>query len=120
MRFFRKLLRASGRRRPRVIVTDKLRSYAAAQRIVMPGVVHRQHRYLTTGSRIPISPRVSGRDGCGDSSPPGKRNASSRCTESSDRISDRDDTVLSAADYRQLRSKRFRIWNEVTRATALA
>jgi putative transposase len=45
IRFFRKLLRAAGRR-PRVIVTDNLRSYAAAKRVVMPGVAHRQHRYL--------------------------------------------------------------------------
>jgi putative transposase len=44
MRFFRRLLRATGRRYPRVIVTDKLRSYAAAKRVVMPGVAHRQHR----------------------------------------------------------------------------
>jgi putative transposase len=43
MRFLRKLLRAL-RVRPRVIVTDKLGSYAAAQRIVMPGIAHRQHR----------------------------------------------------------------------------
>jgi putative transposase len=28
--------------------------------------------------------------------------------------------LLSAADYRRLRSKRFRIWNEITGATALA
>src|SRR4051794_30281889 len=46
MKFFRRLLRANGLRRPRVIVTDKLRSYAAAKRVVMPGVAHRQHRYL--------------------------------------------------------------------------
>jgi len=45
MRFFRRLLRAIGHK-PRVIITDKLRSYAAAKRIVMPGVAHRQHRYL--------------------------------------------------------------------------
>ena len=45
MRFFRKLLRATGHQ-PRVIVTDKLRSYGAAKRKVMPGVAHRQHRYL--------------------------------------------------------------------------
>ncbi len=45
IRFFRKLLRATGRR-PRVIITDKLRSYGAAKRVVMPGVAHRQHRYL--------------------------------------------------------------------------
>jgi putative transposase len=45
MRFFRKLSRATGRQ-SRVIITDKLRSYAAAKRVVMPGVAHRQHRYL--------------------------------------------------------------------------
>jgi putative transposase len=28
--------------------------------------------------------------------------------------------LLSAADYRKLRSKRFRVWNEVTQAAALA
>ena len=36
MRFFRRLLVAAGRR-PRVIVTDKLRSYAAAKRMVDAG-----------------------------------------------------------------------------------
>ena len=44
-RFFRKLLRTSGHP-PRVMITDKLRSYGAAKRIVMPRVAHRQHRYL--------------------------------------------------------------------------
>src|SRR3954462_8727409 len=45
MRFFRKLLRATGRE-PRVIITDKLRSYGAAKRVVLPRVAHRQSRYL--------------------------------------------------------------------------
>jgi len=31
---------------PRVIVTDKLRSYGAARREVMPSVEHRQSKYL--------------------------------------------------------------------------
>jgi putative transposase len=31
---------------PRVIVTDKLRSYGVAQRYLLPGVEHRQSRYL--------------------------------------------------------------------------
>jgi putative transposase len=30
---------------PRVIITDKLKSYGAAKREVLPGVEHRQHRY---------------------------------------------------------------------------
>src|SRR4051812_48072369 len=45
IRFFRKLLRATGPK-PRVIITDKLHSYGAAKRVVMPGVAHRQHRYF--------------------------------------------------------------------------
>jgi putative transposase len=45
IRFFRKLLRTCGRR-PRVMITDKLRSYGAARRVIMPSVAHRQHRYL--------------------------------------------------------------------------
>jgi len=45
LRFFHKLLHAAGRE-PRVIVTDKLRSYAAAKRRILPDVEHRQSRYL--------------------------------------------------------------------------
>src|SRR5215475_12183478 len=42
---FRKLLKGL-RYVPRVIVTDKLKSYGAAKREILPGVEHRQHRYL--------------------------------------------------------------------------
>lgn len=44
-RFFRKLLKKT-RSVPRVIVTDKLRSYGAAHREVMPSVEHRSHKGL--------------------------------------------------------------------------
>jgi putative transposase len=44
-RFFRKLLKRLTYV-PRVIITDKLRSYGAAKREILPGVEHRQHRYL--------------------------------------------------------------------------
>lgn len=42
-RLLRKLLKKQGRA-PRVMVTDKLKSYGAAKRDVMPGVEHRQHK----------------------------------------------------------------------------
>jgi len=45
LRFFRKLLHTAGRA-PRVIITDKLRSYAAAKKLILPDVEHRQSRYL--------------------------------------------------------------------------
>ncbi|MFD1625982.1 IS6 family transposase [Azospirillum griseum] len=44
-RLLRKLLKKQGRA-PRVLVTDKLKSYAAAKRAIMPGVDHRQHKGL--------------------------------------------------------------------------
>ncbi|WP_405997696.1 IS6 family transposase [Streptomyces sp. NBC_00829] len=44
-RFFRRLMKTTGAV-PRVIVTDKLRSYAAAHREVMPSVEHRSHKGL--------------------------------------------------------------------------
>src|SRR5260370_3940030 len=44
-RFFRKLLKEL-HYIPRVIITDKLKSYAAAKRELLPGVEHRQHKFL--------------------------------------------------------------------------
>ena len=44
-RLLRKLLKKQGRA-PRVMVTDKLRSYGAAKKEIMPGVEHRQHKGL--------------------------------------------------------------------------
>jgi putative transposase len=44
-RFFRRLMNKS-RMMPRVVVTDKLRSYGAAHREVMPCVEHRSHKGL--------------------------------------------------------------------------
>jgi putative transposase len=120
IRFFRKLLRANDRRRPRVIVTDKLRSYAAAKRVVMPGVAHRQHRYLNNRAENSHQPTR-------------ERERRMRRFKSADHAQHFVEVhgiigshfrprrhLLSATDYRNLRSKRFRIWNEVTRAAALA
>tara|TARA_R110001599_G_scaffold271757_4_gene472903 strand:- start:677 stop:1339 length:663 start_codon:yes stop_codon:yes gene_type:complete len=44
-RLMRKILKGQGRS-PRVMITDKLRSYGAAKREIMPGVEHRSHKGL--------------------------------------------------------------------------
>src|SRR6516164_145279 len=44
-RLLRKLLKKQTRP-PRVMITDKLASYGAAKREVMPGIEHRQHKGL--------------------------------------------------------------------------
>ena len=120
MRFFRKLLQANRRRRPRVIVTDQLRSYAAAKRVVMPGVAHRQHRYLNNRAENSHQPTRERE----------RRMRRFKSGRHAQRFVEVHGIVgshfrprrhlLSAADYRHLRSKRFRIWNEVTGAAALA
>ena len=52
-KFFRKLLKRL-RYVPRVIITDKLRSYGAAKAEVFPSVEHLQQKYQTIASRIHI------------------------------------------------------------------
>jgi putative transposase len=54
-RFFRKLPKGL-QYVPRVIVTDKLKSYAAAKRDVLPGVKHRQSRYLNNRAEVSHQP----------------------------------------------------------------
>ena len=54
-RFFGKLLR-NLQYVPRVIVTDKLRSYGAAEREILPGVEHRQSRYLNNLAEVSHQP----------------------------------------------------------------
>ena len=54
-RFFRKLLKDQGRA-PRRLVTDKLRSYAAAHRAVMPLVVHSTQQYENNRAEVSHQP----------------------------------------------------------------
>lgn len=59
LRLMRKLLKGQGIS-PRVMVTDKLRSYAAAKAELMPGVEHRSHKGLNNraeNSHLPVRRR---------------------------------------------------------------
>ena len=58
-KFFRKLLKGLTYV-PRVVITDKLKSYGAAKREILPGVEHRQSRYLNNrceNSHLPTRQR---------------------------------------------------------------
>jgi putative transposase len=75
-KFFRKLLKGLTYV-PRVIITDKLKSYGAAKQDILAGVEHRQHRYLNNraeNSHQPIRPRERWMQGFKS---PGMRTASS-------------------------------------------
>ncbi len=54
-RFFRKLLKGQGRG-PRRLITDKLRSYAAAHRTVMPSVGHSTMQYENNRAEVSHQP----------------------------------------------------------------
>ena len=54
-RFLRKLLKGLCDV-PRVIVTDKLKSYGAAKREILPGVEHRQHKGLNNRAELSHQP----------------------------------------------------------------
>ena len=82
-RFFRKLLKRQGRE-PRRLLTDKLRSYSAVHRTVMPSVVHSTRcSTKTTERRSRINRLVSASGRCEGSSRPPICNGSHRCTASS-------------------------------------
>ena len=100
-RFFRKLLKAQGRV-PRRLITDKLRSYRAAHRTVMPSVVHST---MQTEPRSRINRHGSASTRCDGSNRSNTRNAFCRCTAScrtsfvrADTCSELDTTVYSERD----------------------
>lgn len=55
-RFFRKLLKGQGRE-PRRLITDKLQSYSAAHRTVMPSVGHSTQQYENNRAEVSHQPR---------------------------------------------------------------
>jgi putative transposase len=54
-KFFRKLLKGQGCE-PRRLVTDKLRSYAAAHRVVLPSVIHDTSQYANNRAEVSHQP----------------------------------------------------------------
>jgi putative transposase len=60
-RLMRKLLKGQGHA-PRVMITDKLRSYGAAKRKIMPSVEHRSHKGLNNRAENSHQP-IRRRDG---------------------------------------------------------
>ena len=91
-RFFRKLLKGL-QYVPRVLITDKLRSYGAAKREILPGVEHRQHKGLNNRAENSHQPTRLREKKCGASSQPNKPNAFSPLLVLSLAISSRAGTV---------------------------
>ena len=79
-KFFRKLLKGL-QYVPRAIVTDKLRSYAAAKAEVMPSVDHHQQKRLNNRAENRTSPPANASVACAGSNQPAMHSGFSRASE---------------------------------------
>ena len=117
-RLLRKLLKRQCRA-PRVMITDKLASYGAAKREIMPGLEHRQHKGLNNraeNSHQPTRPRE--RQMKRFESPRQTQRFLSAHAQVSNLFHLRRDH-LPAAQYRA-RTQAFQTWAEVTGVAAQA
>jgi putative transposase len=111
-RLLRKLLKKQGTA-PRVLITDKLASYAAAKKAVMPGVEHRQHRGLNNRAENSHQPtrrreRIMKRFK--------SAGQAQRFLSAHDQVANlfRRPANTNASDHRRARARAFQVWSEVT------
>ena len=112
-KFFRRLLKGL-QYVPRLVITDTLKSYGAAKREILPGVEHRQSRYLN--NRCENSHRPTRQRECrmqGFKSPGHAQRFLSAYGPIAQHFRPRRH-LLSALDYRQEMRQRFESWAEVT------
>ena len=112
-RFFRKLLKGRGRE-PRRLITDKLRSYSAAHRTVMPSVVHSTRQYENNRAEVSHQPTRQRE----------RQIRRFRSAAHAQRFLSVQGVVLNlfrvgrhllrAVDHRLLRTRAFGVWREVT------
>ena len=112
-RFFRKLLKGL-RYAPRVLVTDKLKSYAAAKLHIMPGVEHRQHKGLNNRAELSHQPTRQRERQMRRFKSPGHAQRFLSAHGPINNIFRCQRNGLSAAQYRHVRTQAFSLWNEVT------
>ncbi len=112
-KFFRKLLKGC-QDVPRVPITDKLGSYEAAHKDVMPSVEHRKHKRLNNRAENSHQPtRQRERTMRCFKSPGQAQRFLSACGPIRDHFCPRRHR-LRAEEYRWERAQRFQVWTEVT------
>ncbi len=118
-KFFRRLLKGLAYV-PRVLITDKLASYSAAARDVLPGVAHRRHKGLNNRAENAHQPtRERERRMRRFKSPGHAQRFLAAYGPIAGHFRPRRHR-LSAPDYRQTRDQRFATWRVVTGTPAMA
>ena len=113
VRFFRKLLKGQGCA-PRRLVTDKLRSYAAAHRTAMPSVIHSTKQYENNRAEVSHQPtrQREGQMRRFKSAAHAQRFLSVHgLVQNLFRVGRH---LLRATHHRLLRTRSFHVWHEVT------
>jgi putative transposase len=111
-RFFRRLLKGQGGE-PRWLVTDKLRSYDAAHRTIMPSVNHINHVYANNRAEVSHEPtRQRERAMRGFTSPTQAQRFLTLhgLTQNLFRLGRH---LMQAVNYRLLRTQAFQVWQDV-------
>jgi putative transposase len=118
-RFFHKLLKGFTYV-PRVVITDKLKSYGAALREILPSVEHRQHRYLNNRAENSHQPARQRERRMGRFKAPGH---AQRFLAAYGPIAQHlrpRRHLLPAPIYRRVMRQRFRTWQEIPSTTMAA
>jgi putative transposase len=111
-RFFRRLLQAQGCQ-PRRLVTDKLRSYDAAHRTMMPTVNHLNHIYANNRAEVshePTRQRERHMRGFSSSTQAQRFLTLHGLTQNLFRLGRH---PIQAINYRILRARAFQVWQDV-------
>lgn len=112
LRFFRKLLKTWGQ--PRVIITDKLRSYGAEKTDLAPGIEHRQHKGLNNRSEASHRHTRRREKIMGRFKSPGHAQRFLSAHDQTATLFRPKRHRLSAPSYRHARADAFELWSEYT------
>ncbi len=110
-RFFRRLIKGQGGE-PRWLVTDKLRSYGAAHRTIMPTVTHINHVYANNRAEVSHPPTRQQEDsmrGFPSASQAQRFLTLHGLTQNLFRLGRH---LMQAVHYRLLRTQAFEVWEE--------
>ena len=116
-RLLRKLLKRQCRA-PRVMITDKLASYGAAKREVMPSVEHRKHKGLNNRAENSHQPTRQRERQMKRFKSPGQAQRFLAAHDGISNLFHLRRHQVSAVQYRAARTEAFLVWAEVTGVTA--
>jgi putative transposase len=111
-RIMEKLLKRQGAA-PRVMITDKLRSYGAAKREIMPSVEHRSHKGLNNRSENSHQPTRQRERGMKTFKSPGHLQRFLSIHDPIANLFHLPRHEMPSTDFREMRSLVMQIWREI-------